>query len=251
MELAARRSTLDDIRPLRERYRREMDCQIIHESIHTRPGWTQEYAFVAGASTVGYGSVAVEGPWRGKPTIYEFYLVPEVRSEALKLFQALVVESGATAIAGQSNDPQMMVPLHRFAAAVEIEKILFRDATTTTGAPPGATFRSATAAECPDAAPEDLHWRGIVEADGRVVASGGVLFHYNPPFGDIYMEVAPQFRRRGYGLYLVQELKRRCSEAGFTPCARCSPDNTASLRTLQKAGFAPCGHLLTGHLARR
>ncbi len=225
-----------------------MDCQIIHESIHTRAGWTQEYAFVAGASVLGYGSVAVEGPWRGQPTIYEFYLVPDLRSEALTLFRTLLVESGAAAMAGQSNDPHMVVPLHQFAAAISVEKILFRDLQTTTGAPQGATFRSATAAECPDAAPDDLHWRGIVEVDGRVVASGGVLFHYNPPFGDVYMEVAPQFRRRGYGSFLVQELKRRCVEAGFTPGARCNPENTASVRTLQKAGFAPCGHLLSGQV---
>jgi GNAT superfamily N-acetyltransferase len=60
------------------------------------------------------------------------------------------------------------------------------------------------------------------------------------------MEVAEPFRRRGLGSYLVQELKRVCYEAGKRPAARCNPTNEASRSTLQKAGFLPCGRLLTG-----
>ena len=30
-----------------------------------------------------------------------------------------------------------------------------------------------------------------------------MLFHYNPPYGDIHMEVAPAFRRRGLGTFLT------------------------------------------------
>jgi predicted GNAT family acetyltransferase len=64
------------------------------------------------------------------------------------------------------------------------------------------------------------------------------------------MEVAEPFRMRGFGAYLVQELKRICYEAGSIPCARCNTANTASRRTLQKACFVPCAHLLTGKLQR-
>lgn len=39
---------------------------------------------------------------------------------------------------------------------------------------------------------------GVMVA-GQVAATGGVLFHYNPPFADIYIDVAPPFRRMGYG----------------------------------------------------
>jgi RimJ/RimL family protein N-acetyltransferase len=79
-----------------------------------------------------------------------------------------------------------------------------------------------------------------------VAASGGILFHYNRPYGDIYMETAEAFRRRGLGSFLVQELKRVCYEGGQVPAARCSPNNIASRRTLQRAGFVPCGHILKG-----
>jgi hypothetical protein len=43
-------------------------------------------------------------------------------------------------------------------------------------------------------------------------------------------------------------LKRICYEGGSVPCARCNPDNVASRKTLQKAGFVPCAHILHGTL---
>ena len=49
--------------------------------------------------------------------------------------------------------------------------------------------------------------------------------------------------------YLVQELKRICREMGSIPCARRSPDNIASRKTLQKAGLVPYAHMLTGSLS--
>ena len=63
------------------------------------------------------------------------------------------------------------------------------------------------------------------------------------------MEVAEPFRRRGYGGYLVQELKRVCYEGGRVPAARCNASNTASRATLQKAGLMPCARMLSGVIA--
>jgi len=88
-----------------------------------------------------------------------------------------------------------------------------------------------------------------VEVEGKVAATGGILFHYNRPYGDIYMDVAESFRRRGLGSFLVQELKRVCYEGGNIPAARCNPGNIASRRTLQKAGFVPCGNILNGSVS--
>jgi hypothetical protein len=45
-----------------------------------------------------------------------------------------------------------------------------------------------------------------VDLDGEVAATGGILFHFNRPYGDIYMDVAESSRRRGLGFFLVQEL---------------------------------------------
>ena len=84
----------------------------------------------------------------------------------------------------------------------------------------------------------------LLEVDGGIVATGGVATHYNPPYGDLFMEVDEPHRRRGYGSYLIQELKRVAYETGKVPAARCNVANAASRATLQKAGLLPCARLL-------
>jgi predicted GNAT family acetyltransferase len=62
------------------------------------------------------------------------------------------------------------------------------------------------------------------------------------------METVESFRRRGFGSYLVQQLKQSAYELGSIPCARCSPANVASRKTLQKAGLVPFAHILNGSI---
>lgn len=246
--MSAVASHLDAIQPWRDRYRQEMPRQIVHDSIHYRNGWTQEYALVVSGATVGYGSVAKAGPWTERPTLYEFYVAPPQRALAFDLFQAVVTASGVDHITVQSNAPQLTAMLHTFARDVTVQSILFEDGLTTSYAPPGAVFRTARAGEIEGATAEQLPWAGVVDVDGQIAASGGILFHYNRPYGDIYMDTKEPFRRRGLGSFVVQELKRVAYEGGHIPAARCGNDNVASRRTLQKAGFVPCGHILHGTL---
>jgi GNAT superfamily N-acetyltransferase len=248
MDISVVATTLDDIRLWRDMYRLEMSCQIIHDSIHFRLGWTQEYRLMLGDRPVGYGSVAIAGPWSGQPTVYEFYVEPTHRSHVFDLFRAFLSTSGAVAIEAQSNATMTTVMLHAFAPQVSSESILFQDQYVTSHAPAGAVFRQATASDAHDVPEEQRKWRGVVDVDGVVAATGGILFHYNRPFGDIFMDVEEGFRRRGLGSFLVQELKRMCYEGGHVPAARCRTTNIASQRTLQKAGLVPCGHILVGRV---
>jgi GNAT superfamily N-acetyltransferase len=247
MDASATATTFEDIRRWRDLYRLEMGCQIIHDSIHTRSGWTKEYVLLLGGAAVGYGSVAIAGPWTDKPTVYEFFVVPhEPRLHVFELFEALLAASRPVSIEVQSNDPLATIMLHTFARDVISESILFHDKRATSLRPAGATFRAPIAAEAPDVPGDHLKWCGVIEVDGAVAANGGILFHYNRPYGDIYMDVEEPYRGRGLGSFLVQELKRVCYEGGHVPAARCSTGNVASRRTLQKAGFVPCGHILAG-----
>jgi len=252
MELSAKAADVEDILPWRDMYRLEMACQIIHDSLHSRKGWTKPYLLVASGVSVGYGSIAVGGPWKGKPTVFEWYVVPQLRSRMFDLFGALLTASGAVVIETQSNDTLLTVMLHTFAQTVTSESILFHDKLATSLSPPGAIVRRATPEDAAQLLSHELDadapW--VVEVERKVAAAGGVLFHYNRPYGDIYMKVAEPFRRRGLGSCLVQELKRVCYEQGNVPAARCNPNNIASRRTLQKAGFVPCGHILIGSVTR-
>ena len=251
MELSVKLANLDDILPWRDMYRLEMSCQIIHDSIHRRPGWSQEYFLYIRDIPVGYGSIAIAGPWKDKPSVYEFYVAPQHRSHLFDLFSLLVSTGGAVAIETQSNDTLLTVMLHVFARSVASENILFHDRLTTQHLLPGANLRRASPDDTEIIHAQDLDnaadW--VVEMEGVMVATGGILFHYNRPYGDIYMKVAERFRRRGIGSFLVQELKRICYERGNVPAARCNTTNAASRKTLQKAGFIPCGHILTGSVS--
>ncbi len=163
-----------------------------------------------------------------------------------EIFECLLQASQADFIEVQSNDALITAMLHTFAHDVRSESILFEDWITTDLSPPGATFRRARPGDVAGVSSDQLTWHGVVEIEGVVVGSGGILFHYNRPYGDIYMEVKDSFRRRGVGSFIVQELKQICYEGGNIPAARCNPSNEASRRTLQKSGFIPCGHILKG-----
>jgi GNAT superfamily N-acetyltransferase len=118
---------------------------------------------------------------------------------------------------------------------------------------PGATYRRLSDADRARVFRHAVELVGDwgVEVGGEIVATGGFLLHYNPPFADLFMEVAEPHRGRGYGSFLVQELKRTCREMGRVPAARCNADNAASRATLQKAGMMPCARMLTGTLRSR
>ena len=238
VNLSAKLVTVPEISLWRDLYREEMNCQIVHDSLSVRPGWTQPWLLEAEGVPVGYGSILIGGPWAGTRTVFEFYMLPKGRARVFDLFAALLEASAATAINVQSNDTLLTVMLHAWAHNIVSEKIVFEDELTTAHAADGATLR-------PRGKP-DNDW--VLEVDREVAGKGGILYHYNRPYGDICMEVAEPFRRRGLGCFLVQELKRICYEQGSVPCARCNPDNEASRMTLQKAGFIPCAHILTGSL---
>lgn len=244
-------TTLEKLRPYRDLYRHEMNCQIIHDSIHARPGWSNECLLHADGVVAGYGSVAVGGPWKEKSAAYEFFVLPPHRSRVFDLFETFLDATKPAMIETQSNDGCLGVLIHLYAKNVETESILYEDRLTTHLSLPGALVRRTTPDDAARVAEqkldEDAEW--LVEWDGRIVATGGILYHYNRPFGDVYMHVAEAFRRRGVGGFFVQELKRLCYEGGSAPGARCNPDNVASRKTLQKAGFVPCGHILHGDLA--
>ena len=167
---------------------------------------------------------------------------------AFELFEALLATGGARFFEVQSNDALLTVMLHTYGRDVASEKIVFHDKLTTTLPAKGATVHRLTSEEEIQTALERRQGGGewLLKVDGMDAAKGGILFHYNRPYGDIHMEVMEPFRRRGLGAYLVQELKRVCYELGAIPGARCDPSNIASRCTLQRAGFVAFAHILNG-----
>jgi GNAT superfamily N-acetyltransferase len=240
------RVALKEILTLRDLYRKEMNCQIVHDSLHER-GFTDSYLFRIDGQVAGYGSVL---GFHGKPkdTIKEFYVLPVHQAAALSLFRTFAAASHAAKIEAQTNDTLLTLMLFDCAGSIERDKVLFHDAFTTNLSIPGITFRKVTEADAARIFTHTVEPVGdwMIDVNGDVAATGGILLHYNIPYGDLYMEVDERFRRRGYGSYLVQELKRTCYETGRVPAARCNASNVASRATLQKAGLLPCARILIG-----
>ena len=240
---------LDAIVSMREQYRREMKCQIVHDSWHSR-GFTSSYLLRVDGEIVGYGSVG-GAPRKAKNTLKEFFVLPPFRGIALPLFRQLVATSGARAIEAQTNDTLLLLMLYDCAVRLSSETILCADGVTTTLAAPGATLRRITDVDRETVFRHTLEPVGEwgLECNHELAATGGLFFHYNPPYGDIYLEVAPAYRRRGFGSYLVQELKRLCYEAGRVPTARCHQANVGSRLALERAGMFPCARIVRGSLS--
>ena len=252
MHAQAKLTIANDILPFRDRQREEMNCQIVHDAIHRRPGWTLIYLLELNGVAVGFGSVAIAGPWKDKPTVFEFYVEPPHRFRGFDLFEAFLGEAKPQFMEVQSNDTLLAVMLHTYAQEIVSERIVFHDKIKTELDINGGALRCLTSAEEVQAQIEQRQggpeWQ--VKLEGEVVGKGGILFHYNRPYGDIYMEIDEPFRKRGLGSWLVQELKQEAYKLGAVPCARCNPTNIPSRRTLQKAGFVPFAHILDGVLRK-
>jgi GNAT superfamily N-acetyltransferase len=251
MKIEARATSLADIQGLRDIYRHEMQCQIMGDSFHERRGWTRPYLVTVDGAPAGHGAVAIGGPWKENPTIFEFFVLPAQRRQTFGLFRAFVDAAGTRRIETQTNRALLAILAQSFCDHLTAEAILYEDGFTTSLQAPGVRFRPATRHDraAIEAAKLDEGAMWVLELDGGVVASGGILYHYNRPYGDIYMAVAETHRRRGLGAYIVQELKRACYEGGSVPAARCNVDNVPSRATLQKAGFVPCGNRVFGTLS--
>lgn len=248
MNIEVSRVEVDDITPLRSLYRHEMNHQIVHDSFPRR-GFSDPYLIRMDGRFAGYGLVSNK---YDPDTVDEFYLAPGCRAAALPLFRELLEASQATRIRAQTNDPLMLLMIYDCATNITSDTILFEDASTTHLACPAGTLRKVTEADKSRLFEHKGEPEGdwMIESEGVAVATGGALFHYNPPYGDLYMEVHEPYRRRGFGSYLVQELKRICYEMGKVPAARCNASNAASRKTMEKAGLLPCARILHGDVAR-
>jgi GNAT superfamily N-acetyltransferase len=246
MKIEVSRVEVNEITPLRELHRQAMNCQIVHDAFPRR-GFSDPYLVRVDGCIAGYGLVANK---HDPDMVDEFYLIPAYRGAALPSFRQLLEVSRATTIRAQSNDRLMLLMLYDCAANITSDTILFEDAFITHLTCPAGDFRMITEADRKQLEDQKLDtgadW--LIEIDGLPVATGGLLFHYNPPYGDLYMAVAEPSRRRGFGSYMIQELKRFAYEIGKIPAARCDVTNTASRKTLQKAGMLPCGRLLVGEV---
>lgn len=85
-----------------------------------------------------------------------------------------------------------------------------------------------------------------VKVDGEIAGCGVAnQFIEGSDAVDIGMMVAPDYRRKGLGTYIVSEIANTIEREGLRPICGCGASNTASKATLEKAGFVSDYQLLS------
>lgn len=237
------KTVLSEIADFRKSFLEAGGFQFIHNKCHLY-GWADVYVFCDGDVKIGYGSVWGKDNRKDRDTIFEFYLIPEYQQQASLIFSAFAKACDAPFMECQTNDTLLASMMFEHAYDIHAQSVLFEDDSETRLSVQGVTFnKQPHTTDHPD----DCGGY-VLEKAGEVVATGGFMLNYNHPFADIYMDVKEEFRQRGLGSFLVQELKKEIYKIKRVPAARCNIKNTISRAALSKTGFRVCGYLLEGKI---
>jgi GNAT superfamily N-acetyltransferase len=245
MEIKVTKTNLQEIQAFRVLFLNENNFQFIYNKCHDF-GWADTYLFIMDEIKIGYGSVWGKDKREDRDAIFEFYLLKPFRKFSNLIFPEFISVSGATFIECQSNDMLLSSMLYEYAQNVNAEAILFEDQFQTNFNIEGAIFRKQKAE---DNISKDAG-EYVLDQNGAVVATGGFVQNYNLPYIDMFYEVKENFRQRGLGSLMVQELKREAYLMGRVPAARCNIKNQKSKATLLKGGLKVCGFILIGEIKR-
>lgn len=242
------RVAFSEIEAMRRLMLQEAHCQVRFDACHTR-GWADHFAIELAQRLIGYGSVKGRNDRQDRDAIFEFFVLPPFRHCAAECLAELVTASRAIYIECQTNLPVFADFLPRFEANPVVESLLFADQFQTRIEMPDLIFRRRATGDSVFEHHSEPVGGWVVQRGGEIVATGDFLSHYNPPFSDLHMEVRSDCRRQGVATFLVQEIKRECYLACRVPAARCNAGNTASQRTLERAGFQVCGRIISGKIS--
>ena len=245
MQIKIVKTGLEEVQPFRVLFLHENNFQFVHDKCHLY-GWADTYLFQVDGTKVGYGSVWGQSKREDRDAIFEFYIIKPFRKFSNFIFPEFLSVSGITCIECQTNDRQLISMLYEYSQNINAEAILFDDHYLTSLSVPGVTF---TKKPVENNNPSDVSGF-VLEQDGEVVATGGFMLNYNMPYADIYMGVKENYRQKGFGSLIIQELKKEIYLMGRVPSARCNIRNQLSKATLIKAGFKVCGFIVKGEVRK-
>jgi len=243
LEIKVIKADLKEIQAFRILFLQESNFQFVHNKCHLY-SWADTYLFIIDNIKIGYGSVWGRNKREDRDAIFEFYVIIPYRKFANTCFEKFHSESGIPFIECQSNDLLLSSMLYEYSQNINAEAILFKDHYQTNFAIAGVIFQKKTAEE--NVRDDDRAY--ILKQNDEVVATGGLMLNYNMPYADIYYEVNENYRQKGYGSFMVQELKKEAYLMGRIPAARCNIKNRISKASLLKAGFVVCGCILNGEI---
>ena len=247
MKLTINKVDLNEILQLRILFLQENNFQIRYNACHER-GWSDSYVFIFNNEKIGYGSIKGKENLIDRDAVFEFYLISSFRNLSSVVFEKFLHYSNACFIECQSNDLFLSSLLYKHGQNINSDVVLFEENFSSNIKINSALFRKRKNEDVIFEHTAEPVGDFIIEINNEVVATGGFLLHYNMPFADLYMEVEESHRKKGFGSFLIQELKQQCYLSGRVPAARTCVDNIASQATLKKAGLRIAGFMLLGQI---
>lgn len=247
MQVSVIKTERQQILYLRSLFLQENNFQIRYNATHER-GWTDSYIIQYGKETIGYAAMKGLENIVDRDTIFEFYLVPPFRHMASHCFNVFKKTVTPAYIETQSNEKVLTGLLNEFGSDIQSDVILFRDSFSSAMQVEKIVFRKQNEKDKIFKHHSEPEGDYVLALNRKIIATGGFLLLYNFPFADLYMEVKEDYRRNGYGSYLIQEIKKQCYLNGRVPAARCNISNAASKATLLKAGFEIAGYMMKGKI---
>ena len=230
-----------DIEPHRRLFLSDAKFQFIYNKCHGA-GWVDNYLFKFKERSIGYGAIWGKDKREDRDTICEFFLDQPFRKYAKQIFDQFIKAASASFIECQTNDILLTSMAFETAKNINAEAILFETAFETAFTINGAQFVKSKNSD---------EWDAYsVQKNGEVVATGGFIWNYNFPYIDIYYEVKENFRKQGYCILIMQELKKEAYRLNRLPAARCNVKNQASKALLLKAGMRVCGYIISGEIIK-
>jgi len=217
----------------------------------------QPFALLDGDTLVGYFFEGTDH------TLIEYYVCPACFAYVDTIFGVIVMERGIHTVYCKSFDHLLLSCCLDMQKKMESLGYLFREyekppALSLSKRPLSATFNNITtrlATKADEAYISEIneeifdHPHEITETiendnllifqQGESVIGFGIFQRTiagRPEF-DIGMLVNREFRRQGYGAFILGYLMNYCEEHGYRPTAGCAIENLASRRCLERAGY--------------
>lgn len=265
MELNVEESTLDALASVRARYLEELHDYVVYEAplLHDA---TKHFAVSDSSRKVGYVSYETDSRM-----VLEGWVEPEWRERGTRTVADWIRRSGATHIRSKSNDIFLTALLDELCREIGVESVHFERRRKSSIAIEGAVLRPAQTHDqtqlcgilCrPEARELEIEDEAVLQeliasgntywalqVDGLVAGVGAVWYNrFQRKFVDIGMVVHPDYRRRGIGAFILQELSKVCEEKGLVPRAGCFVEHEVSRRTLERAGFEVSSEMMLGEI---
>lgn len=219
----------------------------------------EHWVFTTSDQQVGYACVSEEHG------LIQFYLSPEWQDQRVATLQNFLRQEGLGKGMVGTNNPVFLSAALEVMQAVEVDTYLFTDQLGVMTEEKPGDLKPATKEDLDQligfyhyciGAPE--FWlrgylgnhiqRGevfyLVQSDTIVGACEVRKSDSNEGIADLGMLVSPDFRRQGYGTFLLGKAKTIAHEWGCTSICSCEKDNVGSTRSIQKNGFRSAHQLL-------